>query len=80
MSEPGAKQSCRTCAFLLVPENGAGRRVPRKQNCYPCTYEIQPHALPDSVVRSYGFKWPPPKTWMPPDGGTGCVCYKEFAK
>ncbi len=70
--------TCRTCKFLDVPLDKAGRRRPYKNLAYPCTYEIPYPVLPDAVTRHFGFHWPPARTYMSPRYGANCPCYEEF--
>jgi hypothetical protein len=72
------EQSCRSCRFLRVAPNKAGKRVPRAGNSYCCMYEPQRPLLPDAMTATYGFKWPPTKTFMEPHQGTSCPCYAEI--
>ncbi len=66
--------TCRTCKWLNVEPNKAGRRVARKDITYPCTVPIEKPRLPDSV-RQYARHWPPPRSYMGPNDGQDCPCY-----
>lgn len=72
---------CRTCKYLDVPPDAAGRIVPRKQFTYPCAAPIlsaEAIGLPRSVTAGTGsFHWPPAKSHMLPDWGEGCPAYVQ---
>jgi len=70
--------SCRTCAYLEVPPNKAGKIMPRHDRAYPCRGPIPDLAslkLPDSVTRAYGFRWPLARGYSEPDDGENCPTY-----
>ncbi len=74
--------TCRTCRLLKVAPDQAGRIIPRKHKAYLCAEaeSIALPRLPDSVTKSYGFKWPPSSRWMSPEDGEDCPCWVERTK
>ncbi len=74
-------QCCKTCRFLDVPLDKAGRRVVRKDSVYRCKGPV-PAApnLPDSVTQAYGFMrtaWVH-RQYMPGDMGTTCPVWEAL--
>ena len=69
------KRTCRTCVWLTVPPDKAGRRAARKDNVYPCAAPLPDVALPRSVTERFGFNWPPRRTMMSPDRGEDCPAW-----
>ena len=73
--------SCRTCKYLNVPLDKAGRRVVRGSYAYPCTAPDTPQPqLPVSITEAYGFKWPPPRQWVTPAMGASCPLHEHLQK
>lgn len=75
-------ETCRTCRFLDVRSNSAGKRIPRKGSVYPCIVEVVPQPLP-SCMRTMFFKgddWLPSRSWMEPDEGAGCQFHKPLVE
>lgn len=72
--------TCRTCKFLEVPPNAAGKKVPRKGNVYRCLSPVPRTAwlMPTSVTKTYSYREPDEKskTMMEPDDGDGCPLYE----
>ena len=66
------EMTCRTCKFLDVALDSAGRRMPRKDRLYQCTVPVLQPVLPACITVNPRFTWPPPRTCMEPDSGTGC--------
>lgn len=70
--------SCKTCKWLEVEPNKAGKRVVRKDRVYQCGVPIERPRLPTSVLKAYGFRWPPSKTWLPSGlRDEVCLLWKE---
>jgi hypothetical protein len=69
--------TCRTCQFLLVEPDRAGRIKPRAKNAYKCIAHVPMPTLPVSVTKHYDFKWPPARSYMSPDDGNDCPLYKS---
>jgi hypothetical protein len=73
--------ACRDCKHLTVGLTSNGRRVIRKDKVYQCAYEVPAvilPMLPASIVCGYGFKWPPPKSWMCGDDGKECSVFEKL--
>lgn len=70
--------ACRTCKHLNVPFNKAGRRIVRKEKYYPCTVEVIKPLLPDSITKSYDFRWPPSRSYISGDSGENCPKYETL--
>ena len=70
------ERSCKTCRFLAVHPDARGRIVVRAKNAYECRAIVPMPMLPDSVTRSYGFKWPMPRSYMTGDSGTLCPTWE----
>lgn len=70
-------QSCRTCKFLDVAPNAAGKVVARKHEAYRCLApDPEWPALPDSITRHYGYKPTFHRRYMQPDEGDDCPLYR----
>lgn len=70
--------SCKTCKWLEVEPNKAGKRVVRRDKVYQCLVPIPRPILPTSVTRAYDFSWPPPRTWLTKDmWGEVCLLWEE---
>lgn len=70
--------TCRTCQFLDVPPDKAGRIRPRSNYTYRCLAPdpVMP-VMPASITTAYGFSWPPcSRSYMHPDEGEGCPTYE----
>lgn len=68
---------CRTCKFLNVAPNKAGRIVPQPRKMYECLYVIP---KPTDIPACIRLDWPPNRSWMAPDSGEGCPCWKQREK
>lgn len=75
-------KSCRTCKYLDVEPNKAGRIVARKGSGYRCLAPDAPlPVLPDSITKGYGFCWPlRSRRYMLPDEGTECPVWEARAE
>ncbi len=74
-------QCCKTCRFLDVPLDKAGRRVVRIHDAFPCTAPLpEMPALPDSITKVYGYKpaGEGRKCWMHGDMGTTCPVWEAM--
>ena len=70
-------QSCRTCKYLNVEPNKAGRVVVRSNSGYRCLAPDPPlPVLPDSIGKTYYFTWPPGRVYVSPDQGTECPVWE----
>ncbi len=56
--------SCRSCKWLDVKPDKAGRRRIYRDNAYVCTVPISQPILPTSVLENRDFQWPPQRTYM----------------
>ena len=74
-----AAQSCKTCLFLGVHPDANGRIVVRAKNAYECLVVVQQPALPESMTRAYGYRWPPAKSYMTGDSGRECPTWEQRA-
>lgn len=75
-------QSCKTCRFLDVRPDAAGRRVARKGSVHPCLYPLPSFpALPDSVTKNWQFRLPSDatKVFMEKTDGTACPTYERLS-
>ena len=70
--------TCRTCKFLGVAPNRAGKRVPRSDKIYRCLVDVPVPIVPASVTGYYNWKWPPTKSAMVPDDGADCPLWEAF--
>ena len=71
-------RTCRTCRFLNVAPDKAGRIRPQRDGAYQCIApqpEMPP--MPLSITNAYGFNWPPSRTYMLPDQDTECPVWEE---
>ena len=69
-------RSCRSCKFLAVELDAAGRRTPKKYRVYNCTVPLPVlPPLPASIHHSYR---PPEKTMLTPDDGANCPLYEKL--
>lgn len=50
--------SCKTCKWLEVEPNKAGKRVVRKDKAYQCGVPIPRPRLPTSVLKAYDSGYP----------------------
>lgn len=74
-------QFCKTCKYLDVPPNKAGRIVPQKKYTYRCLAPEPPMPiLPTSITSAYGFSWPPHRRFVRIDEGTECPVYEQRQK
>lgn len=69
---------CRTCRYLEVPPDRDAVVRPRKGHCYPCRAPIPTPVLPDSVTRSYHWRWPPVPNHMAPEDGAACPLWEAW--
>ncbi len=74
--------TCKTCKWMDVPLTANGRRVVRKDSCFPCTVPIgDPPPLPSSVTRSFqNVSWPPHRSWVSGESGEGCPLHEPYVK
>lgn len=72
--------TCRTCKFLGVEPDTKGRFIARRHRVYPCLVEVDQPTLPASMTKSYGFKWPLPRSYMEPDDGIDCQMHQTRSK
>lgn len=70
-------RSCKTCRFLNVPPDAAGRIVVRKDEAYQCMAVVPVPLLPDSVTTAYTFRWPLPRSYMTGEQGTLCPTWDQ---
>lgn len=71
-------QSCKTCKYLDVPPNKAGRIVPQKKYAYRCLAPEPPMPiLPTSITGDYYFSWPPHRRSVCINEGTECPVYEQ---
>ena len=72
--------TCKSCKWLDVALDKAGRRVVRKQNAYPCLApDPERPKVPASVEeRRGGFPWPPHRIFMCGYMGEDCPCWEAL--
>lgn len=70
-------QSCRTCKYLDVAPDKAGRIRPNKTFAYPCTAPIINEPIVPDSIKLYSWNWPPHRTLMSPDLGQKCERYED---
>jgi len=77
MSDKSNKQSCATCAWLEVPPDKDGKQRIRKSVGYRCGCPVPAlPALPDSITKHYGYRWPPTfRSWVLAEGGKSCPAF-----
>lgn len=63
------------CKFADVKPDIRGRIVMRKDHTYKCTVPLPDIALPTSVTRAYGFRWPPHRTNVDREQCEECPCW-----
>ena len=74
-------QSCRTCKFLDVRPDKAGRLIARKGFTYRCVCVPPEPAVPDSWKQAgVHWAWPPWASRMEPDDGENCQTYQPRDK
>lgn len=67
---------CKTCKWYGVTPDARGRIVVRKHSVWPCKApEPEPPRVPSSMMKAYGWKWPPPRSYMQGSEGTDCPTY-----
>lgn len=67
---------CKTCKFYGVQPDARGRIVVRKGWLWPCKApEPELPRLPSSILKAYGWKWPPQRSYMRGCDGTDCAAY-----
>lgn len=64
--------TCKTCKFLEVEP---GKRVTSRK-AYRCLAPVVLPALPISITESFGWHWPPPRSWVRSDDGADCPTYE----
>lgn len=67
--------NCKNCGWLAVSPLKNGKIRIYKYDSYQCTAPIPDVRLPHSVIKSYGFSWPPSKKWVGGDDGENCPCH-----
>ena len=72
--------TCKTCAWLDVKPNAAGKIVVYKRDAHKCLAPIPEIVLPHSVTKGHGFRWPPSKSYVSAHDGEGCPLYKKREK
>jgi hypothetical protein len=70
---------CKTCRFLGVNPDAKGRIVVRARNAYECLVVVPQPALPESMTRAYGYRWPLAKSYMTGDSGRECPTWEQRA-
>ena len=70
-------QSCKTCKFLVVPLNAAGKRQTRYNCVYECKAMIPPQYIPESISRSY-LGAHHNRTMMLPGDGVTCPTWQKY--
>ena len=70
-------QSCKSCKFLVVPLNAAGRRQTRYDRGYECKAMILAQYIPDSISRSYSGAHHNSTMMLPGDGVT-CPTWQKY--
>ncbi len=70
------KPTCKTCRWLVISLDKAGRRVVRKDRMYRCAAPLPEVKLPLSVAKYFSFNWPPRRT-MVSGNWENCPCWEE---
>lgn len=73
-------KSCKTCKWLVVPRDAAGRRYVKQLGAYRCFFPVVAQPLPDSVTKAYGYRAPSPTQYMAPSDGAACPTYEKLVK
>lgn len=68
-------QSCKSCKFLVVPLNAAGRRQTRYDRGYDCRALAIDDVSPDSIVRKGRSSW---RNVMQPGDGVTCPTWQKY--
>ncbi len=68
--------TCKTCRWLEVPLDKAGKRVVRRM-AYRCFAVVPDIKLPASVTMDYSFHWPLSRVSVWGTDGADCPCWKE---
>lgn len=72
--------TCKTCAYLAVEPDKAGRIVVRAGNAYECNApEPDLPTLPYSITKAYGFRWPPSRAYVTGTDGEDCPVWQARA-
>ncbi len=67
---------CKTCKWYDAMPDASGRIVVRKGAVWPCKApEPEQPRIPSSMLKAYGWKWPPPRSYMQGSEGTDCPTY-----
>lgn len=70
---------CKTCRFLDVPLDKAGRRMVRSNHGYGCLWKLPKNhfVLPDSITQAPSYRLGRLRTFMEGDEGTTCPTWEK---
>jgi hypothetical protein len=73
--------TCGTCKHLKVDPSPSGRIIIRAGDVWPCIApDPEEPKIPASMLKRYGWSWPPSRCYMQRDDGEGCATYEPRAK
>lgn len=79
-----SEKKCKTCEFLAVRPDKAGRIVVRSSLVYQCAFPLpEEPVLPECITRNCGYPgWERllHRRWMTGDDGTDCPCWEARKK
>lgn len=74
-------KKCKNCKWLNVKPTAKGRIVVHKDWIYKCNYpEPEQPILPDSIIKSWSFEWPPSRKSVAGDEGEDCATFEQRVK
>ncbi|TGT90883.1 MULTISPECIES: hypothetical protein [unclassified Mesorhizobium] len=72
----GAEKKRGPCQYAEIQPNRAGKIVMRADAVWPCSAPLPDlPALPVSITKSYGYNWPPRRTYVDRDDCADCPCW-----
>jgi hypothetical protein len=72
---------CKTCKWYGVQPDARGRLVVRAGAVWPCNApEPEKPRIPSSMMKAYGWTWPPSRKYMGGGEGTDCPTYAHRQK
>ncbi|MER9680815.1 hypothetical protein NKJ23_15985 [Mesorhizobium sp. M0184] len=64
------------CKFAGIQPDRAGKIVMRSFSVWPCSAPLpELPALPASITNSYGYTWPPRRTYVDREACAECPCW-----
>lgn len=71
-------QSCKTCKFLYVPPNKAGKRVVYDRGYHCAAPAPDAPAMPECITSAYEYRWPTSRRSRWPDDGKRCPTWERL--